>query len=185
MKTFPAIEPLHTDPRWQAAHERLNTLRTRLEAIERRQRGAIVPNSTDAVARLLADPTADLAPPEDPARVQAEQRTLREAIEGAEREIERVRNEVSAERLAVLHSGKAALADDLVAVLTRAVELIDAEVSLNRRLNASGYRWEPVLPRLAFPTDLDAVTRLRDRIAQEHQAWTRAHAEIMQTRGAI
>jgi hypothetical protein len=164
--TFPTNPPLHTDPRWQSATTRLDQLRERLATVERRQSGAIV--DVDPVAVLLEDPAAPITPKADQAALVSETRALRGAVDAAERDLERVRWEISIEKHRALAPAKRERGRELVAVLGRAVQLIEADRAGNRQLEGAGYRADRPL---AYPDDIDALSRLRTRVARVLAAW--------------
>jgi hypothetical protein len=174
---FPALEPIHTDDRWRAASETVDALRERAESIKRRRAGGIV-HDADPVAALLADPNAPLTPAADPTLLAAEERTILAAVASAEADLERVRGVVSAERLAPLQAAHGELAHELVALLTRAIALIQTDVGRARRHDGQGYRHEAILPRMAYPGDAETLVRQRDRIVATLSDWQRTLEEV-------
>ena len=63
-----------------------------------------------------------------------------------------------------MRPAKAQFGRHLLAVLERAQELLEMEVAFNRDLDLNDYRADHILPRLAFPSELENVRQLITRI---------------------
>jgi hypothetical protein len=161
--TLANIEPVATDPGVQAAQARVDALRRRLQAV---MSGELrVDPTPDHVARLLADPHAVLAIPQDRSKqLSAEGKALPRAIDVAVAEVGQLRREVGLARAKLLRPLKVAAARELLAALERATELLSAEVAFCKTLESAGYDWEHNLPRLAYEPDVQTVERIIARI---------------------
>jgi hypothetical protein len=157
--TTTEIPLVGADPRVIAAGERLTTLGERRQAAERQLRGgSIVHDSTDRVARLLADPMATLT--RAPAISEDDLRDLRAAEAEAERELERAGREVMTEFARAIRPTRRKQATELIEAAERLVDLLEAEIAFTGRMTGAGH--DPV--RLAFATDRDSLQRLLDRV---------------------